>query len=107
MEFFDALDQTVDAPVVWPNYHVDMDDPPPPHQLVASHDLVRTDQSGRRYIVVPKGQPPDSRVRLTEEEEATLVEPPPSLRRGHLHRGPYGFSLEGVVIGEWEDGCST
>jgi hypothetical protein len=88
MEFFDQLDQvTVDAPAVWPDYHV---------------DIVRTDQIGRRYVVVPKGQPPEHRVRLTEQEEATLVEPPPSPRRGHLHRSPYGFSLEGVVIGERE-----
>jgi hypothetical protein len=93
---------TMDAPVVWPDHRVDFDDPPPPHQLVASHDLVRTDQIGRRYIIVPKGQPPESRVRLTEQEEATLVEPPPPPPKNYLHPGPYGGTPEGVVKGEWE-----
>jgi hypothetical protein len=100
---FETLDEmVVDAPVVYPDYHVNFDDPPPPHQLVASHDIVRTDQFGRRAVLVPKGQPPESRVRLTEEEEATLVEPPPSPKDGLEHTPIHGgYTRQNVTMGEY------
>ena len=70
----------------------------PPRELVASADVVRTDALGRNVVVVPMGTVPDHWVKLTDQERAALVEPPPRPPAGYLHPGPYGFSPEGVVM---------
>jgi hypothetical protein len=101
---FEALDSVVlAAPQVLPNHHVDWSDPEPPRQKVASEDITRTDAIGRSYVLVPAGQPPDGRVRLTGDEERSLVDPPPPTPEGTMRSGLGGFHLEGVVMGRWEE----
>ena len=75
----------------------------PPSELVSPVDLVRVDDLGRKYVACPAGQPPHSELQLTEEERRNLVVAPPPLPQGHMTPVAYGFSLNGVVKGEYED----
>ena len=70
----------------------------PVRERVAAEDITRVDGLGRTVVTVPAGTVPPSWVALTAAEQASLVEPPPPLRQGHMHPGPYGFSPEGVVV---------
>jgi|SRR5215207_7697335 len=74
----------------------------PPRELVAAKDIVRVDGLGRRVYACPAGTAPATWLQLTAAERASLVEPPPPLPHGHMHRsGPYGFTPEGVAVGGW------
>jgi len=73
----------------------------PARQLVASKDIVRVDELGRRVCACPAGQAPASWLQLTAAERASLVEPPPPVPAGFLHAGAGGFTPEGVVTGGW------
>jgi hypothetical protein len=70
----------------------------PARERVAGEDITRVDGLGRTMVAVPKGTVPSSWVALTAAEQANLVEPPPPVRQGHMHPGPYGFSPEGIVM---------
>ena len=51
---------------------------------------------------MPGRNAPATWLQLTAAERASLVEPPPPLPHGHMHRsGPYGFTPEGVAVGGW------
>ena len=75
----------------------------PPSEKVSPVDVVRVDHLGRSYVACPAGQPPHSRLALTDEERSALVEPPPPKPQGHMHGTGYGFCPEGMTVGEYED----
>jgi hypothetical protein len=76
----------------------------PPSELVSPTDLIRVDELGRKYIACPAGQPPHSELQLTDKERSALVEPAPSLPKGHMTPVGFGFSPSGVVKGEYPSG---
>ena len=79
---------------------VDWRDPEPARELVAAHDILRTDQLGRRYVIVPKGQSPHSRVKLTEQEREALIVPPDPPKDGSLEPlGTLGFRPRNTTLG--------
>ena len=70
-------------------------------ELVAATDIERTDQLGRRVVVVPAGTAPPHWVQLTNQERQALAEPPQSLPDGWLEPGHCGFTPKHTVVGRW------
>jgi hypothetical protein len=78
---------------------VEVYEPKPPRELVASQDILRPDALGRTVVAVPAGTVPPHWVKLTAAERQALVPPPEPKPRGYLHPGPFGFTPEGVSVG--------
>ena len=81
--------------------HIEVLEHEPPSQLVASTDILRSDQLGRSMVACPAGQVPPRWLTLTTEERDGLVEAKPPPPQGHLHRVGFGFAPESKVIGEY------
>jgi hypothetical protein len=73
-------------------------------QATGLMDVTRVDHLGRTYVACPAGQPPHSELALTEEEEAALIRPAPSLPKGHMTPVAFGFAVENTVVGEYVAG---
>ena len=81
--------------------HIEVLEHEPPSELVAATDIVRTDQLGRNVVACAAGQVPPTWLTLTAEERDALVEAQPPPPQGHMNRAGYGFSPEGITVGEY------
>ena len=100
MRSIESIEQTLDR---FRRNEVTVAEHRPARELVSPTDLLRVDELGRKYVACPAGQVPHSSLQLTDEEERALIKPPPSPPQGHMSPGPYGFTPEGVVVGDHGD----
>jgi hypothetical protein len=72
----------------------------PPRELVSPVDIIRTDALGRQAVACPAGQSPPHWLKLSEQERASLIEPPEPPPDGTLEPlGCLGFTPRNARLG--------